>query len=79
MAEYIKRERFLSIVPIGLCPKCLHKVPFDSCIDGDFHFHCINPKCPDYQKDLEVPYEIFNLISYLMDHQPYIEKTYSGS
>ena len=66
------KNAYLKIVRLGFCPKCLERGRFDDCSNEGrlLHFHCENKKCSEYQKDMAIPWWIFDLLCYLEDHQP---------
>lgn len=65
---------YLKILRFGVCPKCLQRGVTDPCTNQGrkMHYHCTNPDCTEYGKDVSVPAEVFDLLSYLEDHQPRI-------
>lgn len=66
------KNAYLKIVRLGFCPKCLERGSIDGCSETGrtIHFHCENKKCSEYQKDMTMPIEVFDLLYYLEDHQP---------
>lgn len=68
----LKQEPFLKVLRFGVCPKCLKKGVADPCTNEGrrIHYHCTNPDCTEYEKDVSMPVEIFDLLRYLAEHQP---------
>lgn len=63
---------FLKVLRFGVCPKCLQRgeVDFSAGHSRVIHFHCTNPECKAFQEDVSMPVEVFDVLSYLEDHQP---------
>ena len=67
-----KSVKPLVILPFGVCHQCQHKgVPTPSTNNGlTAHYHCINTTCSLYMKDQAVPAEVYDLLTFLSEHQP---------
>ncbi len=63
---------FLKVLRFGVCPKCLQRGISDPCTDQGrrLHYHCANPDCTEYGKDVSVPVGIFDILYYFETHQP---------
>lgn len=63
---------FLKVLRFGVCPKCLQRGISDSCTNEGrrIHYHCTNPNCTEYGKDISMTLEVFELLCYLEEHQP---------
>ncbi|WP_147401630.1 hypothetical protein [Acutalibacter sp. 1XD8-33] len=70
--DIIKQEPFLKVLRFGVCPKCLQSGVSDLCTNQGrtIHYHCTNPECTEYGKDVSMSAEVFDLLCYLEDHQP---------
>ncbi len=63
---------FLKVLRFGVCPKCLQRGVTDPCTNQGrrIHYHCTNPDCTEYGKDVSMPIEMFDILYYLEGHQP---------
>lgn len=63
---------FLQVLRFGVCPKCLQRGVSDSCTNQGrmLHYHCNNPNCTEYGKDVSMPVDVFDILYYLETHQP---------
>lgn len=63
---------FLKVLRFGVCSRCLQRGVSDPCTSQGriMHYHCTNPDCTEYEKDVSMPVEVFDLLYYLEDHQP---------
>lgn len=68
----LKQEPFLKVLRFGVCPKCLQRGLSDDCTNEGrrIHYHCTNPDCTEYGKDVSMSIEVFDLLCYLEEHQP---------
>lgn len=70
--NYDSENLYLKVLRFGICPECLeHCVVTPTSNQGrTVHYHCVNPNCQAYMKDVSMPIGVFDVLCFLEDHQP---------